>query len=621
MRCILLSVLFCAIVISCTPKATIESPDKNVSARIFQDENKSLFYEVVFHGDTVVRKSQLGLIVDGDTLGLNVEMNLLKSPTIREEYTTRGFHTKAINHYHEYVYEVKSGEQKFQLEARVYNDGFAYRYILLEDKTYKINGELSSFACPKNTPVWYFERPNAWKLKTYAGEWLRTLSDSLYRVSPNGPVQGPVLVYELNSGGYMAITEAALYNYSGMRLEAKADASLQANFTENDGFEVSGELTTPWRVIILAKDLTSLVNTDIITNLNPEPDKELFADTSWIKLGRSVWSWWSDPVDFMKPEFEKHMIDRAVELGFEYITIDEGWERWVDKWATLTDLCKYADSKNVGVLVWKHSDQLNFPTEDYGVMRAFFDSVSVAGAKGLKIDFMNGESKELIDFDIRALQLSAERKMVVNFHGCQSPSGEFRSYPNELTREGIRGLELNKMNQPISGNHNVALVFTRCILNNGDYTPIGFSNPASTSWAHQLATGYAFTSPLLTMAEHPDTLFLNPEILPIVPFLKELPSVWDETIVLDGSSISETAILARRKADIWFITILNGNKPKTVDVNLNFLKKGKWTMTSVEDVENTQRKMILKEAEVDANQTISVRLNAEGGYVAKLAKK
>jgi len=614
---IIVCLLYTCSFLACAQEKKLTSPDGNVTARVFSDKQRSLAYEVDFHGNTVVSKSMLGIIVDGDTLGKQITFKEVKKEEINENYITRGFHSKAVNHCYQYTYKVVSEIGKFVLQTRIYNDGFAYRYIIPGNEHKKVNGEISSFSCPANTPVWFFERPNDWKLKTYAGEWIRTKSDSLHQVSPTGSVQGPVLVYELNMGGYMVITEAALYNYSGMRLEAKNDASLQVNFTENNGFEVAGEISTPWRVILLADNLNDLVNSDLIPNLNPAPDKTLFADMSWIKPGRSVWSWWSEPKGFMTMELEKHFVDRAAELGFEYTTIDEGWERWNNKWQTLKDFCTYAHNRKVDVFVWKHSDQLNFPQNDYQTMRLFFDSLKTAGVNGVKIDFMNGESKALIDFDIRVLQLAAERKMLVNFHGCQKPSGEYRTYPNEITREGIRGLELNKMNQPIPANHNVALVFTRGILNNSDYTPIGFSRPANTTWTHQLATAYAFTSPLVTVAEHPDTLLNNPELAPAIPFIKALPSVWDETVVLNGSSIAETAILARRSGNDWYLVVLNGQKSKTIEVQLDFLKKGKWNMQAVKDVKGVQRKMNVEKETVTSGQKISIELNSEGAYLAK----
>jgi alpha-glucosidase len=110
-----------------------------------------------------------------------------------------------------------------------------------------------------------------------------------------------------------------------MRLEAKQDASLQANFTEKNGFVVPGEIVTPWRVIMLADDLNELVNSDIISNLNPAPDAKLFADQSWIKPGRSVWSFWSswgEPY-YMTLPYEKHLIDRAVEINYESLLTDK----------------------------------------------------------------------------------------------------------------------------------------------------------------------------------------------------------------------------------------------------------------------------------------------------------
>lgn len=610
-------VLFMCSLVACANEKKLTSPDGNVSATIFSDSQRSLTYKVDFHGNSVINKSMLGIIVDSDTLGKEMTFKEIKKEEINESYTTRGFHTQAVNHCYQYTYEVASKIGKFILQTRIYNDGFAFRYIIPGEDIRRVNGELSSFSCPTNTPVWFFERPSDWKLKTYAGEWIRTRSDSLHQVSPTGPVQGPVLVYELNQGGYMAITEAALYNYSGMRLKAKKDASLQADFTEMNGFDVAGEIRTPWRVILLADNLNGLVNSDLIPNLNPAPDKDLFADMSWIKPGRSVWSWWSEPKGFMTMELEKHFVDRAAGLGFEYTTIDEGWERWNDKWQTLKEFCAYAHTRKVDVFVWKHSDQLNFPQNDYLTMRLFFDSLKTAGVNGVKIDFMNGESKALIDFDIRVLQLAAERKMLVNFHGCQKPSGEYRTYPNEITREGIRGLELNKMNQPIPANHNVALVFTRGILNNSDYTPIGFSRPANTTWTHQLATAYAFTSPLVTVAEHPDTLLNNPDLAPAIPFIKALPSVWDETMVLDGSSIAETAILARRSGNDWYLVVLNGKKSKTIEVQLDFLKKGKWNMQALKDVKGVQREMNFEKKTVTSRQKISIELNSEGAYLAK----
>lgn len=600
----------------------LNSPDKKVQASVYSDANRILSYTLSFNGQEVLRKSAMGIIVDHDTLGLNSVLELIKEEMIIEEYKTRGFHVKAINHCVQYTYSVTSTKRKWLLQVRIYNDGFAFRYCVPDVQMQTVEQEITSFLPYNANKVWFFERNNDWKLKTYAGEWISTSPDSLWRISAIGPVQGAPLLFKLNSKGYMLLTEAALYNYSGMRFEAQENNSLIVNFTETNGFKVDGDIVTPWRTVILANNLNDLVNSDLVTNLNPCPDSQLFADCSWIKYGRSVWSWWSNPVDYMDVDAEKHFIDRANELGFEYTTLDEGWESWPEKWKTLKAICEYANQKKVGVWVWKHSDELNLPENNYYVMQMFLDSLQQVGVKGVKIDFMNGESKSVIDFDIRALELAAKRKLLVNFHGCQKPSGEFRHYPNEMTREGIRGLELNRMNQFISASHNVALVFTRCALNNADYTPIGFSNPGHTTYTHQLATAYAFTSPLMTLAEHPDSLFLNLEIAQILPFIKEIPSVWDETIVLEGSSVDSCAILARRFGENWYLVVLNDEKKRSLDISLSeFLSHGEWSMKAVEDVKGMCKRMNLSEKNISYYDKLHIVLNQGGGFLAKFTNR
>lgn len=609
--------------VSCANPLEMRSPDGLVKGQLITDGQNNLTYQVFYGNDTVILPSTLGLVIDGDTLGTDSSVKLLKKEELDEEYATRGIHRMARNHCFQYTFEIFSGNRRFILQTRLYNDGFAYRYRVDEAGRHRINEELSVFSVSRNLPAWFFEREGDWKLKSYAGIWMSTLSDSLHSISPNGPVQGPVLIYELPQKRFMAITEAALYNYSGMRLEAREDASLKVNFTEKEGFDVEGPIVTPWRVIILAKDLDALVNTDIVTNLNPSPDTALFPDTGWIRPGRSVWSWWSEQEGYMTPAYEKEFIDMAGQLGFEYTTIDEGWEVvWNDKWSQLRELCDYARKRNVSVLVWKHSAEIADPANDYEKMNLFLDSVKAAGASGVKIDFMNSESKRMIDFDIRALQLAAQKKLMVNFHGCQKPTGEWRTYPNEITREAIRGLELNKMKQPLPAGHNVALVFTRCILNNADYTPIGFSNPGNTTWTHQLAAAYAITSPLITMAENPVMLLEDERLKPVLPFIKTLPSVWDETIVLPGSSIGETAVLARRNGEDWYLVILNGEQFRDVEVNLDFLPLGRWKMLTVGDKQGKRENMQVTETSlIDLNVPLRLPLQPGGGYLAKFSKR
>ena len=423
-------------------RQTMSSPDGRLSAAVFTTEEGALAWTVSRDGRMLCDTSALGVTVDGMATFRDVALRLAASGERDETYAVRGAHAEARDHAREYRWEVthRPTNYRYTLETRLYDDGFAYRFILPGEGDRLVTGEAAQWRLPPDSRVWFAERNSAWKLLTYAGEWISAPAEALATVSPQGPVQTMPLLYETRDSLCLMVTEAALYEYSGMRLRAEADGSLRADFTEKEGFTLHDTITTPWRVLLVAGDLDRLVNTDLITNLNPAPDPALFADTSWVRPGRSLWSWWSG-IDgrYMTVEGERAVIDAAAGLGYEYSTLDEGWESLPDKWATLRELAGYAAGKEVGLFVWRHWERLNDPADDYAEMRHFLDSVVACGVRGVKVDFMNGEGLRQIRFTTALLRNAAQRRLLVNFHGCQKPSGESRTYPNELTREGVRG--------------------------------------------------------------------------------------------------------------------------------------------------------------------------------------
>ena len=602
------------------PSQKAYSPDKHIVIELSL-RNQQLVYGLYFNGTQLSKDLPMGVEVNNIIYGKGSVLNLIEKSAKNEVYITRGFHTKALSNYKQYSYSIDNNKN-FILQFRLFNDGVAFRYILKNNGSNLVNKELSTFRFPDNSKVWYFERNNDWKLKSYAGEWLRTDADNLYMISKMGPIQGIPLVAELpDNKGYAVLCEANQTNYSGMRLEALKGGNVVANFTENSGFKIDGVITTPWRVIILTKTLNQLVNSDIVTNLNPPPSKVLFTDISWIKPGRCVWSWWSTSEDknFMNFESEIKFVDLANKLGYEYTLIDEGWEtKWNNKWNQLKEICDYGKRKNVGVWVWRNSNKLNNPENNFSQMAAFLDSVKSAGSVGVKVDFLNGETLPMIVFQEALHKLTAERKLMVNIHGCQKPGGEFRTYPNELTREGIRGLELNKMNEHIPAWHNAALPFTRCLLNQSDYTPIGFSNPGNTTWAHQLATGYLFTSSLLVLAENPEYILSEKKLQNLIPFIKTIPSVWDETIVLKGSQIGKIAAFARRKGNIWYIAVVNGGEAKSFSCKLDFTGFKYNHLDFISDDDNNDKNINCGHLSLNNKDILKMKLAENGGYVAKI---
>lgn len=563
--------------------ATLRSPDGVLVAEVTANADGKLVYSVRRANMTVIQPSRIGVGIDGVDLGSGVILGEPIAGKIDETFSVPG--VKRVSHGRANTLTVPvthlASGAAYTLEARAYDDGFAWCLRLPGTGTRRVTCEASSWTLPPRSRVWLAERNSPWKLKTYAGAFVATDIETLPTFSAQGPVQCPPLVVELPDGaGYAAITEAALADYSGMRLRATG-GRIQADFTEGSkGFEIAGDITTPWRVTLVAPDLDRLVNNDVILALNPPPDPGLFADTSYIRPGRSVWRWWSRGTG--SPVEERAMIDDAVTLGFEYTLIDDGWEKWRDSWTRLAELCAYGRERGVGIFVWKNCNDMAGLENERGALRSFLDAVRQAGAVGVKIDFFDSESKTRVDYQRAILRLAAERRLMVVFHGIQKPTGEARTFPNEISREGIRGVELNIMQEgPIPASHNAALPFTRYAVGHGDYTPLAYSKPGPTTWAHQLATVVQGTSPFLVIAENPDMLLRNPATQPALDVLKAIPSAWDETRVLAPSKIGELAVIARRKGDDWFLTALNGDRAVSIaPVELSFLEAGR-TYTAV----------------------------------------
>jgi len=586
-------------------------------ATLYLDSGK-LMYRVRTPSQVLMEPASLGIRVDNRTIGKDVaEIRIIRQYLINAAHLSRLNSRTSTNHYIGYDIAIVQKGITDTLNFRLYDNACAFRYLPAGDQHTLVNEELTRFTLPAASRVWYFERDNNWKLKSYAGLWMRTTAEQLPGISKQGPIQGKPLVIELPGKKYMAITEAALYKYSGMRLKAVGQNTLQVNYTEEEaGVPVKGKLCTPWRVILYANNLNELVNSKVIENLNPAPDKALFPDKSYIRPGIAVWSWITRNEHYMEPAEEIKFIDAAAKLHFNYTLIDEGWEtQWPDKWKQLKELCTYAAKKKIGVWVWKHSKDIM----DTVQRNAFLDSVRTCGAVGIKTDFMNSEAKPLIDFEIGFLAATAQRKLMVNFHGCQAPTGESTTWPNEMTREGIRGMELNIMKEPIPAWHNAALPFTRFICGHGDYTPGFFSNKANTTYAHQLALLYLFNSPFQCIAENPVTLLSDERYKPILPLLKTLPVTWDETIVLPGSEIGSLAAFARRKGKDWYVAVINGTAgTMPFSLNPSFLRSSKSRTAKVITDAAGDTGFVESKAVLQLGRIQNFDISANGGLVIQI---
>jgi alpha-glucosidase len=359
---------------------------------------------------------------------------------------------------------------------------------------------------------------------------------------------------------------------------------------------------------MVAADLNMLVNCDIVHNVADPPDPKLFPEgikTPWVKPGRSLWSYLDG--GNQTPDGVKDWARKARELGFEYNLLEGFWSRWPE--ATLKEVADYSRERGVGLVIWRHSNQLRTPE----ARRDFFEMCRRTGVAGAKIDFFDHEHKDVVDLYEELLKGAAERRLIIDFHGANKPTGLERTYPNLLGLEGIRGME---MRSPYS-QHEVTLPFTRMLAGLADYTPTHFSGVrlADTTWAHQVANAILLPAPLLVFAAHPANILGNPT----VDVVKSIPATWDETIVLPISQIGDVAAFARRKGATWFLAVNNGFVGKTVRVDLSFLGQGSYEATYLRD-QPEQEDVKVEHVTARPADSLYIKLRSGGGFVGRFVK-
>jgi alpha-glucosidase len=603
----------------------VGSPDGTIEGELLLDDAGRPRLSVRRAGIVVVDQAPLSLVVDGVDLTAGVALGAPAIERFDTTYPSRGVHATAVDRSVRARVPVTHVGSKtaWSIELHADRSGVAFRFTVpgASDAS-RVPVEATTFRLPRGSVVWYHDFEGH-----YEGQHVRrALSDV-----PAGDWAAPPLTFRLpERGGYASITESHGVSYAGMGLQADG----RNGFTLRLGHEqpasypfrlryagdvepyrkpapVIGTITTPWRVVLAAADLDGLVNADLVANLAPPPDPGLFpqgAATAWIKPGRSVWRF-LDGGD-ISLEGQRRFVDLAQELGFEYTLLEGFWQRWTAD--ELRAFVEYAKARDVGVWVWLHSKDLR----NRWVRRTVFDTLARAGIVGVKIDFFDHEAKPTMDLYLDMLRDTAEHRLMVNFHGANKPAGESRTWPHELTREGVYGMENRRA--PSWAAHNATLPFTRYLAGHGDYTPVVFGDRRKeTSWAHQIATAAALTSPLLVYGSNPEALVANPAR----GLIASIPSTWDETRVLPPSAIGEVAALARRTGEDWFLVVVNGPEARTLQVPLAFLGEGRYRLTAAADDRADGGTVRMSETDVDRASTVTIELRGAGGYVGRLSRR
>ncbi len=594
---------------------SVFSPDKKIEFKL--TAGSDLRYAVNYEGRPLVASSSISMTIDSGgprILGRGVKVKSEKrrsvddilKPVVRQKAAAISdrFNELAIRFAGDYG-----------LTIRVYDDGAAYRFETSLPGPVTVVSEQVEFVFPGNPQAWF---PEEESFQTHSER--KFLSVSLNDVTEKRFASCPVVVNPAG-GPKVAVTEADLEDYAGMYLagEAGAPGKLVGRFpayplkeeAKNDRnvpvterapylVKTAGRRTYPWRVLLIAARDGILIESPLVYRLA----KPASGDFSWVKPGKVAWDWWNAlnlaGVDFragVNTETYKHFIDFAAEHKIEYVILDEGWYKLGDLLSVVPavnveEIVAYGKAKGVGIILWAI-----WKTLDDQLEKAM-DRFSAWGIAGLKVDFMQRDDAWMVNYYYKIAAEAAKRRFLLDFHGAYKPTGLYRTFPNVLTSEGVMGLEHNKWSRDITPEHDVTLPFTRMAAGPMDYTPgamvnggmrnfqVIYNQPMSQGTrCHQLAMYVVYESPLQMLADTPTNYRREPSCL---DFLSRVPTVWDETRVLEAK-IGDYVLAARRSGADWYVGAMSDEKARELVLDLSFLGEGSFEMSLFEDGPNADR--------------------------------
>ncbi len=633
---------------------SVLSPQKNINIQINANNNGALQYSVTFNGRQIIENSVLGFSFKNEPDLLNGIEVIQTIPSSQHEVWTpvvNSKHSQITNAYNELILITKEKNNKrrrMDIIFRVYDDGIAFRYKLFRNDTIGeryISKELTTFNIPGNPQAWVAEyichncpegvkvNPNGNYATAQEGVFLEKRLDEV----TGKTIAGLPFLMKYSNECWVAITEAEIINYPGFYIGTNGEknqlttklAPLPNEKEEGVKAHFFDDFQTPWRVIMIGNSPGTLIESDIIQNLNPPCAIE---NPSWIKPGKCAWDhWWSGEVKMEMPVIKEY-IDFASVMGWPYMLVDYHWygefnspEANILKSIPQIDIheiISYAKSKNVRIWIWLCSTDLN---RNSAYKRAF-PLYKEWGVAGVKIDFMDRDDQEMVRWYDDIVQTAAENELLVNFHGAFKPDGNLRTWPNNLTREGVQGSEFYHFSTYMTPEHNVNIAFTRMLAGPMDYTPGGFNNVTAENFniqlpvlvsntrAAELAKFVVYESPLQVICDHPRFILGEPG----ADFLKIVPTVWDDIKFLGGTP-NEYVAIARQSDGKWFIGVLNNSIEKEITLDLSFLSPGRHSIEIWSDGKDASRnaKSIKKLTKtIESSNPLKVKLAKAGGYVA-----
>ena len=589
---------------------TLQSPDKDITITI--EVGEQILYSVM-HGNTcVLAPSPIGMkLGDGTQLGIKPVVKSAKTRSVNQSVKAPFYKRAQIPEvYEELTLTIKGN---YKVVFRAYDEGVAYRFetdlrkqIIIENETADFNFDADYQAlipyvnARKGEGDFIFQQ----FYNSFENTYTHT---PLSQMEPERLAFLPVMV-ELKDGKKAVITEADLEDYPGLYLcnekgkngftavhagypktrEQGGHNNLQFIVKERENYiaKTDGKRSFPWRCIVISENDKELADSDLVYLL-ASPNR--VEDISWIQPGKVAWDWWNAwniyGVDFkagINNDTYKYYIDFASQYGIEYVILDEGWA--VNKQADLfqvvpeidiQELVDYGDERNVGIVLWVGYAAIDKDMENV------CQHYSEMGVKGFKVDFMDGDDQMIVDFYYRMAETAAKYELFVDFHGAYKPTGLHRTYPNVLNHEGVYGLEQAKWdNESDLVTNEVTIPFIRMVAGPMDYTQGAMKNANKNNFAaiytepmsqgtrcRQLAEYVIFESPFNMLCDSPSN-YLNED--ECTQFIANVPTTWDETIVLDGK-VGEYLVIARKKDFRWYVGAITNWEERDLYLDLSVL--------------------------------------------------
>ncbi|AXP82205.1 Retaining alpha-galactosidase precursor [Mariniflexile rhizosphaerae] len=628
----------------------IKSPDGNIQIRV--DNSDTILWSASLNGNTIIEKAEMGMDFSSHTdfgTNPNVKKHTIKSVSETIYPVVSHKDSKIKDEYTELSITYRG---HYKLNFRAYNDGVAYQFIDEAKAKRQVISENVSLRFPEGTKSLFPQEESM-----YSHNERLYLDKSLPEIAPNEFCSLPVLF--ITDKVKVLFTETALHDYPGLFLKGSGSTTLNAVFpkyvleaVDKDGrsdrvqtitkeadyiAEVSGNRDYPWRVFVITDDDRKLVESNLTYQL-AKPN--VLKNTDWIKPGKVAWDWYNANniygVDFkagLNTATYKYYIDFASKNNIEYVILDEGWTKSTtdilhfNPDMDIKELIKYGEEKGVGIILWVLWKPL-----DENLME-ILETYKSWGAKGIKIDFMQRNDQYMVNSYEQIAKACAELELLVDFHGAFKPSGLRRMYPNVVNYEGVRGNENNKWSEDITPEHTVTIPFIRMVAGPMDFTPgaminkqaknyaISFERPMSLGTrAHQVAMYVVYEAPLQMLCESPSTYYKEQET---VDFITQIPTTWDETIVLHGS-VGNYIVVARRHGDIWYVGGMTDADARALPIDLAFLGEGSFNMELFKDGANVDRfaqDYSIETVSVNKNTKVTANMASGGGWSAIITKK